>query len=117
MIPVTRLNGMPLTVNSELIRHIEAAPDTTLTLLGGEKIVVLESVAEVIDRTMAWRARLLAEAARVAPGGQTLMAPLPAAEVLAQVTHSNSQSTGLTPEHTGEDDEIDNRRAAHRRRT
>lgn len=62
MIELTRLNGHALLVNSDLIKHVEAIPDTTLTLVTGEKLVVLESCAEVLLRTLRYRARVLAEA-------------------------------------------------------
>ncbi len=63
MIHLTRLNGNPLVVNSDLIKYAESSPDTMLTLVNGEKIVVLESCEEVVNRTSAWRARVLGEAA------------------------------------------------------
>ena len=50
MIRLTRLNNRPLVVNSELIKFIENAPDTVITLIAGEKIVVLETADEVISR-------------------------------------------------------------------
>jgi uncharacterized protein YlzI (FlbEa/FlbD family) len=50
MIYLTRLNNQPLIVNADLIKFIENAPDTVITLLTGEKLVVRESAAEVIDR-------------------------------------------------------------------
>ncbi len=62
MIELTRLNGHPLVVNSDLIKHAEAIPDTTLTLVTGEKLVVLESCAEILLRTMQYRAQVLAHA-------------------------------------------------------
>lgn len=62
MIHLTRLNGNPLVVNSDLIKYAEASPDTMLTLINGEKIVVLESCEEVIRRTIAYRARIFGEA-------------------------------------------------------
>jgi flagellar protein FlbD len=58
MIRLTRLNNRPLVVNSELIKFIENAPDTVITLVTGEKIVVLESAEEVMSRIVAYR-RLL----------------------------------------------------------
>ena len=63
MIHLTRLNGNPLVVNSDLIKYAEASPDTMLTLVNGEKIVVLESCDEVVNRTVGYRARLFGEAA------------------------------------------------------
>jgi flagellar protein FlbD len=62
MIQLTRLNGHPLVVNSDLIKLAEAIPDTTLTLVTGEKLVVLESCAEVRARTLSYRAEVLHEA-------------------------------------------------------
>lgn len=59
MIDLTRLNGHRLTVNCDLIKHAEAAPDTVLTLVTGEKLVVLESCSEVAQRTLDYRARIL----------------------------------------------------------
>jgi flagellar protein FlbD len=62
MVEMTRLNGHPFLVNADLIKHVEAIPDTTLTLVTGEKMVVLESCGEVLARTLTWRASLLREA-------------------------------------------------------
>jgi flagellar protein FlbD len=64
MIQLTRLNGNPLVVNSDLIKYAESSPDTVLTLTNGEKIIVRESCDEVVSRTLAWRAQLAREAAR-----------------------------------------------------
>lgn len=68
MIHLTRLNGNPLVVNSDLIKYAEASPDTVLTLVNGEKIVVLESCEDVVNRTVAYRARVFAAARVCAPG-------------------------------------------------
>ena len=62
MIVLTRLNGSSLTVNSDLIKYAEAAPDTVLTLITGEKLVVLESCAQVQERCMDYRAESLRQA-------------------------------------------------------
>lgn len=59
MICLTRLNGHELLLNSDLIKHAESIPDTTLTLVTGDKLVVLESCAEVQQRVMAHRSELL----------------------------------------------------------
>ena len=50
MISLTRLNNQPLVVNADLIKFIETAPDTVITLLTGEKLVVRETVEEVLQR-------------------------------------------------------------------
>ncbi len=62
MIELTRLNGHHLLVNSDLIKLAEAIPDTTLTLVTGDKLVVLESCEQVLERTRTWRAGLLRSA-------------------------------------------------------
>ena len=50
MIKVTRLGGKELVVNATLVRFVEATPDTIISLTTGEKVVVQESVDEVIRR-------------------------------------------------------------------
>ena len=55
MIDLTRLNGHRLIVNSDLIKFIEATPDTTLTLITGEKLIVRESCDQVLYLTGQWR--------------------------------------------------------------
>jgi flagellar protein FlbD len=64
MIELTRLNGTPIVLNSDLIKTAEASPDTMLTLINGEKLIVSEDCAEVTERVIAYRARLLAAVAR-----------------------------------------------------
>jgi len=49
MISVTRLNGKPFVINAELIRTIEANPDTTITLTTGEHMLVRESMPRVVE--------------------------------------------------------------------
>jgi flagellar protein FlbD len=62
MIELTRLNGSPLAINCDLIKYAEAAPDTVLTLVTGEKLVVLEPCTEVSQRTLNYRADVLRRA-------------------------------------------------------
>jgi flagellar protein FlbD len=62
MIELTRLNGEHMVVNSDLIRYAEASPDTVITLVTGDKIVVTESTRELIERVVAFRSRLLRNA-------------------------------------------------------
>ena len=37
VIQLTRLNGNPIALNSDLIKFVENAPDTVITLINGEK--------------------------------------------------------------------------------
>ena len=64
MIELTRINGRSLTVNSDLIKTAEASPDTMLTLINGEKLIVKEEIAEVAEKVLAYRAKLLAIVAK-----------------------------------------------------
>lgn len=69
MIRLTRLNNRPLVVNSDLIKFIENAPDTVITLVSGEKIVVLETAEEVINRIVNYRRRLRQSLVALPPTG------------------------------------------------
>jgi flagellar protein FlbD len=60
MIQLTRLNNQPLMVNSDLIKFVERAPDTVLTLVTGEKIVVLESADLILEKIISFRKSILA---------------------------------------------------------
>jgi flagellar protein FlbD len=59
MIQLTRLNNHPLTVNSDLIKFVEQAPDTVITLINGEKIIVRENANEVLERIVEFRRSVL----------------------------------------------------------
>jgi flagellar protein FlbD len=71
MIQLTRLNGSRLDVNCDLIKYAEASPDTILTLITGEKLIVLESCDDVSDRTRLYRAAVLHDAWPDAPSALT----------------------------------------------
>jgi flagellar protein FlbD len=62
MIELTRLNGSHLSINCDLIKYADSAPDTVLTLVTGEKIVVLESRSEVMRKMVDYRAAILRSA-------------------------------------------------------
>jgi len=53
MIYVTRLNHTPVVLNCDLIEHIETTPDTVISLTTGQKMMVLETPDEVVDRILA----------------------------------------------------------------
>ena len=75
MIKLTRLNGNPMVLNSDLIKTAEASPDTMLTLINGEKLIVREDIEEVTKRVLEYRARLLASVARRLPSFGDLELP------------------------------------------
>lgn len=62
MIVLTRLNHHSITINSDLIKYAESQPDTTLTLITGDKLVVLETIEEVQERCLEYRAKSLRQA-------------------------------------------------------
>jgi flagellar protein FlbD len=55
MIKVSRLNGKEFVVNAELIQYLEETPDTVITLLNHEKVVVKEKLDEVIRRVIEYK--------------------------------------------------------------
>ncbi|MBI1247367.1 flagellar protein [bacterium] len=57
MIKLTRLGGEPFVLNAELIRYIEASPDTFITLTNGDRIVVREGTDVVVDRVIEYHQR------------------------------------------------------------
>ncbi len=59
MIELTRLNGHPIVINAELIKFVEQNPDTVITLVTGDKMVVREAAPEVMHRVLAYRRNLL----------------------------------------------------------
>ena len=55
MIKVTRLKGTQMVVNAELIELIEETPDTVITLTTGHKVIVEETVDQVINAVVRYR--------------------------------------------------------------
>ncbi|WP_069649604.1 flagellar FlbD family protein [Caloranaerobacter ferrireducens] len=55
MVILKRINGKEFVLNSDLIEFVEATPDTIVTLTNGKKIVVKETVEEVIDKVINYK--------------------------------------------------------------
>jgi len=55
LVTLSRLNGSVVAINPDLITWIDVTPDTIVSLLGGDKIIVRESLDEVIERVIAFR--------------------------------------------------------------
>jgi len=55
MIKLTRLGGELFVLNADLIRYVEERPDTFVTLTTGERLVVTESMDEVLRRAVAYQ--------------------------------------------------------------
>ena len=67
MIRVHRLDGKEFVVNADLIETVEATPDTVLSLTTGRKLVVRESVEEVVRRVVRYQRRRTLGPVRSAP--------------------------------------------------
>lgn len=55
MIAVTRLDGTPMVVNTDQIAWIEHIPDTVVSLMNGEKLIVRESPELIVERVREFR--------------------------------------------------------------
>jgi flagellar protein FlbD len=55
MITLTRINGTPIVVNADLIENLEATPDTVLSLATNKRIIVRETIQEVVDAVIRYR--------------------------------------------------------------
>jgi flagellar protein FlbD len=76
VIIVHRLRGEPMFLNTDLIESIEATPDTVVTLVDGRKFVVAESPEEVVQRTLGFRASVLAAAEELRTKPSAVVVPL-----------------------------------------
>ncbi len=90
MIELTRLNGNKFSVSSDLIKYVEAAPDTTLTLVTGEKLLVIESRGRVAELIAEARASVL----RLAwPGAATAMSAKTGFEISLEIQKKDGDTS------------------------
>ncbi len=61
MIQLTKLNGHSFILNCDLIKTIESAPDTVISLTNGEKLMVKEDVETVLSSIKNYRKRIYQE--------------------------------------------------------
>jgi len=59
MIKVKRLNEKEFVINSDLIEFIEETPDTVITLTTGRKVVVKESVDDIIEKVIDFKTKTI----------------------------------------------------------
>ncbi len=57
MIKLSRLDGQAFILNADLIRFVEQRPDTFVTLVSGEKIVVREKMDIVVELAIEYQQR------------------------------------------------------------
>lgn len=60
MISLTRLSGSVFLVNADLVERVDETPDTVVTLVDGKKYVVTETLDEVRERVIDYRAEIVA---------------------------------------------------------
>jgi flagellar protein FlbD len=59
MISVTRLKGQVVALNPDMIESVEEMPDTTIRLTSGEKLLVRESLQQVVELVANYRRYIL----------------------------------------------------------
>ena len=59
MIQVTRLKGEEIFINVDRILFIERTPDTTIILDNGQRVMVQQSPAELVESIVAFRKRIM----------------------------------------------------------
>ena len=57
MITLARLNGKSFILNADFIETLEATPDTVVTLTNSKKMIVKDSVDEVVRKTIEYKQR------------------------------------------------------------
>ena len=67
MIKIHKLNGTEMIVNAELIESVEAAPDTVLNLVTGNRFLVKDSVQEIVDKIIEYKKKVYADKKCVNP--------------------------------------------------
>ncbi|TWU00324.1 Flagellar protein (FlbD) [Botrimarina colliarenosi] len=55
MIRLSRLDGEAFLLNAELIKYVESRPDTFITLTSGERLVVAQTMDEVMRLTLEYQ--------------------------------------------------------------
>jgi flagellar protein FlbD len=58
MIQLTRLNGQPIMVNADLIESVETTPDTVITLISGNKLIVRDSMETIQQRIVEFKRKI-----------------------------------------------------------
>ena len=58
MIKIRKMGGDEIYINADLIESIKETPDTVITLTTDKKILVQDSVEDIIDKTVEYHCRL-----------------------------------------------------------
>ena len=62
MITLTRLTGAQFALNPDLVERVDCTPDTVITLVDGTKYLVAETLHDVTNLVLEYRARIVAGA-------------------------------------------------------
>jgi len=62
VIHLTRLDNSPLLISLDAIKYIEATPDSVISFINGDSLIVRESLEEIDRRVLQYRVKLLSQA-------------------------------------------------------
>ena len=62
MILLKRLTGSTLAINPDLMERVESNPDTIVTLVDGKKVLVHETVEEIVALVLEYRSEIIRSA-------------------------------------------------------
>ena len=61
VISLRRLNNQPIMVNADLIESLESTPDTVVTLVSGNKLIVRDTMDEIRDRIVEYKRKIFGQ--------------------------------------------------------
>ena len=96
MIRLTRLNGDEFVINADLIRSVEQRPDTYVMLTTGDRLIVRESLSEVIGRALAWARAVRLGTQPEVPAGSLARSTADSAEALPAAADESSDTPDRT---------------------
>lgn len=103
MILVKRLTGSALAINPDLIERVESNPDTVVTLVDGKKILIQETVEQLVGIVLDYRAEVLRQAyaasGELPTGGKPPLRLVVDREGVARTSEPSSPSAPPPPSH------------------
>lgn len=102
MIVLTRLNDTQFAVNPDLIERVHANPDTTLVMVDGATYIVTETMAEVIELIVDYRAQVISRARDMPSGahGAGQLGLVPPSKSAAEPSSATASTVPLRPRNT-----------------
>jgi flagellar protein FlbD len=97
VILLSRLGGPLFALNPDLIERAEATPDTVVTLVGGNKYVVRESLAELIELITNNRAQVIAIAERLHAEADSASEEHPSLRLSSRAHESKREALAAAP--------------------